>query len=77
MIFPPPKQQPQNLYQLKPIADMTEEHLCNTITCYNPNLTAERKQQCKEELVRRWTRQVSAAVTRATPESIISSVTGE
>lgn len=76
MIFPPPKQQSQNPYQLKPVADMTEDHLCNTITCYNPNLTAERKQQCREELVRRWSRPTAIIGTRATPESIISSVTG-
>lgn len=45
----------KNTYKLKPIQDMTDEHLCNTITCYNPNITNERKQECKVELVRRWT----------------------
>ena len=62
-------------YQLKPVKNMTEDHLCNTITCYNPHITAERKQQCKQELIRRWT---SPSITRTTStDSVINSVIEE
>ena len=59
-------------YRLRAVEDMTEDHLCNTITCYNPHITAERKQQCKQELIRRWT---SPSITRTTStDSVIDSV---
>lgn len=41
------------------IKDMDEEHLCNTISCGSSYVSEKRKQQCREELMKRWDQDVN------------------
>jgi len=41
-------------YDFKQIKDMDESHLLNTISCISSNISEQRKQECRNELVKRW-----------------------
>ena len=43
-------------FEFKKIEEMDEEHLCNTISCYSPFINDSRKEQCRVELIKRWTK---------------------
>ena len=36
--------------------EMNEIYLCNTITCNSENITELRKQDCRAELIKRWSK---------------------
>lgn len=41
-------------FKFKKIKDMDEGHLCNTISCISDNITEERRNECRAELIKRW-----------------------
>jgi len=43
-------------FKFKNIKEMDEEHLCNTISCQSSYINDSRKELCRKELIKRWTK---------------------
>lgn len=51
-------------YKFDDPKDMTETHLCRTVAYdKNESITESRKEKCRLELIRRWTKQTSNSKT--------------
>lgn len=44
--------------KLKKVEDMDEAHLCNTIVCESKYIDHQRRNACRMELMKRWTKQL-------------------
>jgi hypothetical protein len=62
---------------LKKVENMDEAHLCNTISCESRHIGLDRRNECKMELMKRWTKELSVQgfvpkIITPEPEIIVS-----
>lgn len=45
-------------FTFEQVKTMNEDHLCRTIACNSPNISIQRKNECRKELIKRWTKEI-------------------
>lgn len=64
---------------LKKIENMDESHLCNTVVCESKFISHERRNECRMELIKRWTKQlhnegIRTSIVTVEPEIVNTTV---